>query len=281
MPFAHTCPFLLDSDKLSIKECFVVEDSLLHDLPAGVAHHINQPGRQIVYALQQGNTFGELRSLASEFGIGDSQLHDMLGFLNLAGALKRKRRLLERIVVLRHTVLQLLLGLRYAPLSWRKSFSAATLLLAILRASWILLLAIVCVCAEIVIGNLLPISTVITFGLTGITVFVCSMYVHELAHAFVIKMQGVEPSILQRGMRLGIIHQQLTPQVELQSSLVGPLCGVGFCMAIGCMLLTTTDNGLLALLAIIIASFHMLSLLPWYGDGQSLRKALNAKKVYQ
>ncbi|MEK7153602.1 MAG: hypothetical protein AAB834_06635, partial [Patescibacteria group bacterium] len=133
------------------------------------------------------------------------------------------------------------------------------------------------VCLLFIGAGFAPALVVIRTALFGMLLFVCSLYIHEITHIIIIRSQCAEPMILQAGLRFGLIHRTLLPRTEIASSLAGPGLGGLCCIGVS-SLVFASHLELLALCGLVIASFHILGLLPWYGDGASLQKALQKRR---
>lgn len=134
---------------------------------------------------------------------------------------------------------------------------------------------IVSTCA--VAGGVVQLRSGIGVCAFGLTVFLLSTLVHELAHLYIIKRDGKRAAVLQRGMRLAILHPSLSKEVEMSSALLGPAAGIATGMIGG--LYGLVYSPLLGLLGLAIGLFHLVGLLPWYGDGASLHRAMHTRGV--
>lgn len=271
--FSSQCPLLIESDHLSLSSTFVLRAPLLYDRTIGAAHHVQPPGETIITALQAGITYHDLLRLAERRKLSSSALIDLIGFLNLAGALRCKRHARSTITILKSVTASWLTGVHVAPLSWRRPASPARLLIGLMRASWPVMAAAICVTALAVGGGLISLGTGLSVCTTGLLLFWISVYVHELAHLLILRKYQVRADILQRGLRLGLLHYQLEPTHELQSALAGPLLGI-VCCALLCLACIRLQSPVVASVTVAVALVHVCSFLPWYGDGVSVRSAL-------
>ena len=275
--FSKTCPFITDEDVLSITPDFTLKGQILHDVPLGVAQHLQPPAEELVRRLQQHCTFRELVCYAAERKATPEQLYDLLGFFNMAGGLHIQRRAKRRLTVLWAHALRLAIGVSYPPVAWRRPFTAEHLLIGIWRAAWPLVpLTALLVWGFFVLG-LLSLTNTIVFVIAIIGVFAGSLVMHEAVHAVIIRRAGARPYILQRGFRLGIIHFRLPYRQEALSALAGPVAGVA-CCAIAAAVGGHLNIPLVYSASCVVASCHLLALLPWYSDGSSLIRALGNRR---
>jgi hypothetical protein len=275
MPFGRYCPFLLGSDLVSLSSNAKLEGSLLQDAALGATHTVNGPGMHILAALNNGITVNELDTIATKHALQNGQLAELLGFLNLAGILLRRRTLYRWPEAIARQAWHFCLNIRYAPLAWRQPANLLSLAGAILRATSVVAVATILVSLLMIVAGL-PAFTTLNHSLLGLLIFICSLYIHEATHVFIIKRHGHVPVILQRGLRLGILHTTLPLRNEVICSLAGPLAGMTSALSVSAVAFAIPypTHGLLAL---IVSGFHALSLLPWYGDGASIRHAFRER----
>jgi hypothetical protein len=268
---------LLESDELLLSSSFVLQESVIYDIDLRAVHYIRRPGDRIILALSEGVSFEEVLKIAKMYGITDSQLGELLGFLNSIGALQRRKRMfLQQVKAARLQTLHLLLGTYYPPLAWRQRATPGNTIVSILRATWPVSAAAILVGVLSAASGLMPAQSVLSIGLFGVMLFIGSLFMHEMTHISIANSLSAMPRLLRAGMRLGVIHRKLPPDAEARSSLLGPTIGSGICLLVALVSIKLGWHGY-ALTAVIVASFHSLALLPWYGDGASLHKALRTK----
>lgn len=269
------CPLLLESDHLSLSKDLCLRGGALYDAPIAVRHPIQQPGPQLIACLKKGVTFQELERVSQLLGATTIQLNELLSFLNTIGALHRKRTFSGKLQAFRLLIIHAVFGLRAKPLTWRRPAGMSTVFTGVLRAIWPIVVAFAALSGVVILADLLPTGVCLIIGIFSLGSFVFSLWVHEMAHIAVIRHYRIQPQVLQHGLHLGIIHCTLPPKGEVISSLMGPLSGMGACTALTTLLSIQSSNYWLP--GTIVASFHLFSLLPWYGDGASLYKALRTR----
>ncbi|HJQ07882.1 MAG TPA: hypothetical protein VJ836_00190 [Candidatus Saccharimonadales bacterium] len=272
------CPFLLESDVLSLSSAFRLSGTKLCDSRTGIAHRLRAPGEQIVQAIVSGNAVHRVRTIALQQHIRNEQLTELLGFLNIIGALERQRSWWRYMLAWDLRLRDALLGIRYAPFSWRRQASLLAVGGGVIRASRPVILSIGLVTGLAAAGGLVHLASVIGLAAFGTSTFVISLLAHEMAHVVIIQRYGEAADVLQRGMRLGIIHRRLNRKAELCSALAGPITGIAYCCMWAASAYWYTPWA--AIVCLLVAAFHCSSWLPWYGDGQTIREALGSKKDY-
>lgn len=275
--FSRYCPFLLESDIVSLSNWVQIDKNTILDTTIDARHALQNSGFVLTQHIKNGVSVGRLFSIAHAYDLADSQVTDLLGFLNITGGLQRKREVSDIPKASKLWLRSLFLGVRYAPLSWRSGASVLHIARGVARAATYLFLA------TMVVGCLLLWSGASFLPVTVATIFctitfTMSIVIHEWVHAMFIQHYGARINLLQRGLRLGVIHPRLTPKQEIIVALAGPLAGTLFCTLIGFAILYCGQLHL-ALLGAAISMFHLLALLPWYGDGASINQALRDRKT--
>lgn len=275
--FTRHYPFLLESDVLSLSLGFAIRDGILYDIPLKAKHHLREPGEKIILSLIATSTYGNLSETARAHGATDKQCYELLGFLNMIGAIRCVRSPTQKIRALYAQGTHLLLGTLYAPHSWRRTPAPTIVALGILRAMRPVIVATTATVSLAIAGNIVSADLALSLGAFGLLLFISSLFVHEMTHIVIARHHSAQPQLIQSGLRLGIVHRKLQPAAEVLSSLAGPLTGSAICFLAAFLALNVGLN-LPALLGIIVGLFHAFSLLPWYGDGASLSKALREKR---
>jgi hypothetical protein len=253
-----------------------MQDGILYDTQLGAKHTVHPCGKHLAVALSAGTTWQRLRSISEEQHITPGQLHDLLGALNTLGALQRTRTFTQLLRARGTEAHHLLYGIRYAPLTWRSTASAHTLATAVCRATWPLGAITIGVCCLAIGSGLATGGTVVSLASLGLSLSWLSLFVHEIAHVQLIKLRIQSPIILQRGLRIGIVHAPLGRPLEVTTALTGPACGIACCW-LASLPYTLTGHRATAWLCIGVGLFHLGSLLPSYGDGATLITAITKR----
>lgn len=269
--FAANCPLLVESDVLSLSPTLQLEGNALHDQTLGAHHQLHAKAIRLLKILSESeSTYAAL--LARE-----KRANEVLGFLNIIGAIERKRTYNGHIQALRARLYALLTGSWPAALAHRQTYSYPALCMAIIKASAPVLLASLAVGVLAASADYIGSDRIISLFVSTSVVFVSSLFVHEAVHTLFIRHAGYQINIIRRGMRLGLLHRKLTPAYEIYSALSGPLAGAALCF-VAAWLAWAYGHRLSGITLLASALCHMLSLLPWYGDGASLRTALGSHR---
>ena len=245
--------------------------SVLTDMSLGIRHTVQTDGVVLLRLLSSGTMYRTLQKEASAHDISEAELCELLGFLNAIGGLVRKRDTKTYGRAIYERVTFMLLRIKFTPLSWRRPVSNSWLAFGIIRACGLVIISTAAVGILASASGLLGIGRTAVVSLFGLGVFLISLYAHEWTHCLYIKNHRTACVLLQRGMRFGILHQPLDAATEIKSALAGPATGWVTGVIAGALALGF-GQPVLAVLAGCIACFHIASLLPWYGDGASLKK---------
>jgi hypothetical protein len=272
----RSLPFFLESDILSLSPSFVIVGSHLNDIVLNAKHRLHPPAEILVTTLARGTSYRTLCYISEELHTSSLQLHELLGFLNSIGALRRVRRKAMWGTAVQLQLQYMLLGVTYAPPCWRRKATVTHLLQASLHATTPVILAIGVVAALSWSAGVASTQQILMISGSGVGVFIASIVAHELGHVIILRHFGYIADILQMGMRLGVVHCRAPLQVEILSSLSGPFAGIALCMIAGFAgWLTHTPS--ISIITVVVGTLHLLSLLPFYGDGASVIRALRKR----
>lgn len=277
--FTDSCPFLVESDLLSLSPEFMLRSSQLYDISLETSHRLSPDAIRLLRKLRGGARLSELQRTALRLGLNDEQLYEILGFLNLVGALQRSPR--ANKVTLQCLISRLrlrLIGIHYAPFSWRRPATHWSLLIGLVFACRPLMVVLAVTSTFFMTAGLLPIPDVLIGAVGSLLIFIGSMYLHELAHLSVIRRFTSQGAVLRSGMRFGLIHPTLSPIQEIYAAVSGPFVGALTCAVVAGIAGVFGQAGLGAI-AMATCLIHTLSLLPWYGDGRSLKLARQRSKA--
>lgn len=105
----------------------------------------------------------------------------------------------------------------------------------------------------------------------SLSLFTISMFAHEKAHLYLLNKYGQSSIVLRGFLRLGIVHKKMGRRQELNVAIIGPAAGI--CVAMFAVLANVLlAEELLALIGCIVAILHLLSFVPWYGDGKTIKQ---------
>lgn len=273
LSFVRSCPFFIESDILSLSSSVSADESAIVDSRIGVSHRVVDEATPLLALLGNGVSYRNIRKAARRRYISDTQLTDLLGFLNAIGGLHVQRSSASQIKSIFERGKYLTLGIIFSPFIRRLPCSKGSILVSILRATTPVLVAAPITASLVVAGNFMSAHAALLCLIWGLSLFIASLWIHEITHLAFIESSGVKSDILQSNLRIGLIHTRLAPRTEIASAILGPLAGIIF----GALLAVITYSLHLPSLSVIaccIATFHFGSFLPWYGDGISIQRSI-------
>ena len=262
--------FLLESDLVSLSSSMKLNKNFLHDKSIGAKHQLHPEATLFLEWLMSPRLVSAWPSFAQKNNIRLESLGDIVVFLNSIGGLRVNRSWVKVLQMTIQKVRYGLYGIRISTLARRYPSSISGLIVAIIKSSAVLLVAIAIVDALSYMAGF-PAHKIILYSTIFYLIVWSSTFVHELTHVLIALNYQKSYSIIQRGLRLGILHQSLTnKRYEIASSLAGPIAGILFSLIPAMILGNILGDGSLIVIGLLIALFHSLSLLPMYGDGRLL-----------
>lgn len=278
--FAELCPLLLGSDVISLPSHIAVDRRKLQIIDkALLAHHtfakeclapllLIEAGVSYAFLIKQTNP------LATQM---------LLGFLNHIGGLHVRRSAHKQLASATRRCLMLMHGSILPSVTFSSEATYGGVLLAATRASVAVVIVAIIVEIIAIAGGLISLETAHHMVVVLFCSLVLSVSLHEMSHVWFLRRQKSRCRVMQRGLRLGIAHTALPSRASIQTALLGPLVTGVVCCTISVLLLIHSHHLYSAFIA-VLGLLHLASLLPWYGDGQSILRALrkdkNAPKNY-
>lgn len=263
----------MEGDVVSLSPSLHVESYYLYDLTNGARHKLIDKSlvalRLLEYPIRASDWLTEMY----ENEILSDQISEMIIFLNSIGALNIKRTLISDIRSACMRFGYRLYGIRMVSFAKRRRSGFAGLNISILNAM-----------VPVII--LVLVTSILEYGagfkdqiyINGNIIFVICLWLSTAAHEYVhIRLSitnTVHPVVLQRGLRIGILHRPLSDSRGLVSALGGPLAGFLVALFIGAIVAIVGNQIVTASFALSVALFHLVSWLPVYGDGQALVKSI-------
>lgn len=271
--FAQSFGLVGESDVISLSPDLKLAGALLIDSATGARHLVRRPARRVLSFLQFEILVSDWLTIATSNGLSTSEALHMLNFLDSIAGLQVKRTMVQEIRIFMGRCKLQLFGVKVARNAHRSSISFINISLATLRGSMPLVAAILGTSLlmygiNVSIVAYLKLQTMFIFTLISGTV------VHELTHWFVIGCPRSSGAVVQRGLRIGIIHRSQPASRELLSAFAGPMAGLSWSLLIALILSIIFHNQLLANISDFTGLLHCLSWLPGYGDGKILWKFL-------
>lgn len=249
-----------------------IRDTTLVDRPLGASHTVSLPSAKVMRALAEGVRYDQLLAIAQRSQLSNADVVQLLGFLNIAGALCVRRSPISQVHTIFGRLKAAAIGIHYGTIIVRHQPSLRGIITASLHAGGLVLLSSLLVGLLTSIGGLYSPKDVAVGLIIGNALFLASLIAHEYGHLTVLKKHVIPAIITSTQLRLGIVHPSATPQLEATIALRGPLYGCCMAGAATCMFLASSMPSL-ALLGSAIFCMHLGSLLPWYGDGKSIQKS--------
>jgi len=271
------CPLLLQSDMIRLHRTLQIENIAIVDAVLGATHQALPTAVPLLQLLKRGTTYRELLLAAHRSGCSTAQLRELLGFLQISGGIERYRQLHTWPEAILYSIRAACIGIREPALAHRYKATPIRLLLSILSATRsVILLSAILALALSVASQWDTNLSAYTYAY-ALSLFIGSIYVHEAGHLIVLQRYRTPTVMIRQGLRIGLLHQKLDAQKELCISFVGPIAGSIACLAIAAICYGF-DIRIFTGIALAIGCVHLCSLLPWYGDGKSVRAARREKR---
>lgn len=203
-----------------------------------------------------------------------NEITDIISFLNSIGGFEVKRTKSSAWRLGWKRLTGIAFGLSPSSLSCRRAASLRNIIYTVCRTCLPLASLSTVVGFLFYAAGFLSLLSAMVYTAVFLSLILLSTVIHEYTHAHLVKLAGRSMVILQRGMRLGILHQPLTKKQEALSAIAGPLAGGLSAVLAAAILSLVTTQGLIFSTGILVAIFHIVSLLPAYGDGQTIKQLL-------
>ncbi len=264
----QTLGLLSESDFVSLSAGVKLKDTILTDRANGARHYVTKNARRPLRLLGVGMT---LSSWLEASNLTEFQAFEIIRFVNGIGCLQIQR---SRLQGMRHLGRRAQLRLRGVQLQIpAKRYSATVLgvVNAVLRALRPILVAVL-VSFGLAYGANMLTGSYIAGHLVLVGSLAVTTTLHEYVHLYIAQSQGANAQVVVRGLRIGVLHQPLSPVYEVLSALTGPLTGLVAAAVVMALTLAVNPSMFVVLSAGIVCVFHCVSWLPEYGDGVALKK---------
>ena len=267
----------MEGDFVSLSPCFEVSGNYLVDNTTGARHLLHANAKRYIEFFYKKWTLGDYLAIKGvKIGLTSAQQSEVLLFLNSEAALLRQRSFGGRLHALLRSVRRLSSRTNSANLAGRYPATTPSLILLSVRSV-----------IPIVIAGLS--SALLWYGTglvtmrraIGLLVVFCgtlllSLVLHEAVHIVIARRSTKRIKLVKRGLRIGVMHAELRNSQEMLSAVLGPLCGATSALLLGFVPLL--DAPLVLPVCLLVASFHLVSWLPFYGDGKTLFRTLSTRK---
>lgn len=257
---------------MSLSNEFILNNESLADQCLGAKHQLS-PRAVDAILLFSATSYEEWTKSCA---LGSAEANELLAFLDKIGALRVHRTRSNLLKFQLARLAWLLNGVKAIEPTYRRKAAFLSILVATLRStkllwlSWLPLLVLAYGSGAFDFGRFAGITS---FSLLAI---ITGIVVHEYSHVFVANLRNTPSSVIQQGLRLGVLHLPLRKRDELLSAIIGPLTGMYVSVLMG-LAGTLVDPQLLTFGA-LAGSLHIASWLPWYGDGVTITKLLRKKQ---
>jgi hypothetical protein len=258
---ASTDPFIISHGRLLPGDCLSLAAGLsltsgrLLDNATGARHPLHGPGQTAIDLLQAPIPVERWLVRLTDAGASPAQVAELIGFLDGIGGLRIKRSLRRRLAHFWNLISWSGAGYRATYTARRYRVTPIGLFVGCTRAALPVLLLIPAA-AFLLYGA--GVDDIAGWALAAAFAFWASIVMHEGAHSLPLLGSG-RPVLLQRGMRLGLLHRPVPAGRDRLSALAGPAAGIATALLIA-------PN----IIGWVTGAFHLLSLLPDFGDGRSL-----------
>lgn len=273
--FALSHGLFWEGDIVSLSSSLYIEDTCLVDSSNGARHLLIGNSYDALCHLEEPISATSWVSTLYKLNLSSERISEIIIFLNSIGALIIKRSFVSGIRSESMRIQFRLRGLKLETMSRRRSVS-------ILGISNSIVNAMVTVVFLVLITSIFEygagFSSVIYLA-SNIIFVIClwlSVLMHEYVHVLFAINNKLQPVVLQKGLRVGILHPRLSSFKELASAVGGPLAGFLTSILFALLIFTIFEQIVPVLLALLVALFHLLSWLPGYGDGKAIIKQIRS-----
>lgn len=267
--YALACPLIDPTDIVRFHSDLYVNKDHLHDRRLGLRHELDPRASALLKLLENGTTYDHFLRQAKSHSVSTEQIRDILGFLSTMGGVTiiPRQRFSSGIRRLRYFI-----HTGYvSPTPYRRRTTGILgILIAVAYASQYVIGG---TASLLIIWWLCEFPVFLLYALAyTLCLFIVSLVIHEACHAAQLARYNTRAVVVYNRLRIGILHRTCSPRQEIIATLAGPCGGLACCIVT--LLLSHSTNLLFVAGGIVVASLQVCSLLPWYGDGKSLRAAL-------
>jgi len=257
---------LSEGDGVSLSAGLGVAGCVLLDDANGARHRLHPRAAEALRSLHTPQSYSAWMQNCKVQGLQTEDVAALLRFLYTIGGLHIRQGLKSRGTLLVFRLRLLAYGCGWHPPVRRWPLGPLAIVQGVTRASSLFgLLVPLTVLALCWAG--LPVPLACGYAGGSYAIFWISTMVHEGVHAVLAAGDG-SAVVLQRGLRLGILHKPGRRRREVVSALCGPLAGGAVAVLLGLL----ASWPYLWAVGLFMAVAHLWSLVPWYGDGEVLWK---------
>ncbi len=268
--FVESLGLVMGGDIASLALGLQVRDKMLFDHVNGARHIISGDVRDVLRMLGRGVEISQWHAYAIASRLTDTEWVELIGFLNSIGSLQIRRSRNSQIQMISQRIKWQVQGVSLQSHAVREIATPKGLARAISRAMGQLVVLTAIVSMLSIFAGIPEYAALALYciGILWITTFV-----HEYTHIVLSKTSNRLPAVIVRGLRIGIVHHQLSRKRNILSALMGPLMGIISAAFLGLAGWATQSN-IFVLACLVVCIFHAFSWLPSYGDGRALKNEL-------
>ncbi len=269
---------LSGSDILSLPGSLRINSSYLLDDIVGARHQLDPRVAQLLASISV-ISVAELFKKAPAFNLSNSDIAEILIFLNSISGLDVRRRWLLKLKMAASYYWSWVVGVKIVQLASRYPATYGRLAKTAVWSVVPVAMASVTSSALLFAAGFISLPGAVNIAGIFIVILVLSLFFHEAAHLFMARRAGVPSVITRRGLRIGILHCRLNWRSETASALAGSLAGLAVSVLVGLIMLPISSFAFF--IGILVGLFNVISLLPFYGDGRALRQAWSNRKNFE
>ncbi len=268
---------LSGGDYISLSDSLYIENNYLIDSANNAKHELSSKAQFAVINLINKVSVDKWLETVK---LSDEEKVELLTFLNNIGALDIERSIIQTKRIFTYKLKLILFGIRPSSNTIRLKAGFYNLILLILRSMTSLILGIIFT-SVILYGAGLSAGFLGLIISTFILLVFVSTVIHEGAHVLIARLHKSNPYLLQKGLRIGVLHGNIGNRLEFYSAILSPLAGLVSSVVIGYLTYFVIGNVNIIYLSYLVGSFHLFSLLPTYGDGKTILNLLRKYRYAQ
>ncbi len=272
---AVTAGMLTEGDRVSLSTGIFAVGGLLADRATGARHRLHPRAARAVRLLHCETHAAAWYGAMQDIGLTEIDVVGILGFLYDIGGIRIRRTIIGVLRVATYRATWLARGALPRSILRRWTVTVAGTCGAVCRLIMPLIVLVAALDALAYCAGLTSAARpLVGHSALYVAIFWISTVTHELAHVVIIRRRRTTAVVVQRGLHLGILHTPLNSKEEVWSALCGPVVGAIVALGLSLGIYLWDESSQLVVLGAALAVLHMLSLLPLYGDGKVVWKAI-------
>ncbi len=258
-----------DNDIVSLSHGLELKNGYLVDGANGARHFVKPIARPALCLLRNPSKF--MYWLQRTDWLTINQQYELVKFMDDIGCLRVKRSLIGRLMIWARRLIYRLYGMEARPNARRFKTGFVGICKAVGNGVMPLLVLLAVAMFGAYGANFPVAKLILVHAFMLVTVYV-STVVHESVHWILASPYSNASQMLVRGLRIGLLHKPLPKSIELKSAIYGPLSGLLAAVLMALLVNVSFDSAVYSAPAAAVGIVHLMSWLPSYGDGQTLRR---------